>query len=383
MSVCRRQFRTHGVHGPDMRVGFDARWYNDSGVGVYVAELVHALATSPRDFQLIVYEDPENRVPRLEGLNVERILVQAPKYSLAEQFELSRRARQDKLDVFHSPFFVMPMRAACPVVVTLHDLIPFLFKIYSWPKQWLVKAGYRTAARRAAHIITVSQHTANDVQKILGVSAAQMTAIPNGGAQECFRPENEPSESARLQEQYGIQSPYVLASSARNWRTKNLESALKAVEMARRQSGIEFQTVVYGPGDGLDAAGGEQRWQSINLRRTGYLKAEDLAVLFRNAHAFIAPSLYEGFGLPILEAMSCGCPVIASNAGSIAEVAGDGAQLFTPFDVEGMAQAVTGLLRNPEELRRWKVSALVRARHFSWRQTALQTISVYHRTQVS
>jgi glycosyltransferase involved in cell wall biosynthesis len=368
-----------------MRVGFDARWYNDSGVGVYVAELVRALVASPRDFELVVYEDPRNPLPNLEAKGCERIPVDSSRYSLAAQLELRRRVRQDKLDLFHSPFYNAPLLLSCPVVVTLHDLIPFLFKIYSWPKQWLVKTGYRIAARRAAHVITVSQHTADDVKKILGVPALKITAIPNGGAQERFRPEKEPSESGRLKDKYGVSPPYVVAASARNWRTKNLESALKALEIARRQSEVEFQTVVYGPGDGLQALGSDSqaRWQTINLRPTGYVEGGDLAMLFRNAHAFIIPSLYEGFGLPVLEAMACGCPVVASKAGSIAEVAGDGAQLFDPFDVEGMGQAVARLLCNPEEAGRWKVSGMVRAKHFSWSQAALQTISVYHRTQVS
>src|SRR5262249_10525299 len=154
---------------------------------------------------------------------------------------------------------------------------------------------------------------------------------------------------------------------------------------AGRQSEINFQTAVYGPSDGLRflSSDSETRRQTINLRPTGYVEAGELAMLFRNAHAFILPSLYEGFGLPVLEAMSCCWPVVASKAGSIAEVAGDGAQLFDPFDVDGMGGAVAKLLRNPEEPRRWKLAGLMRAKHFSWSQAALQTISVYHRTQVS
>src|SRR5262249_27332886 len=157
-------------------------------------------------------------------------------------------------------------------------------------------------------------------------------------------PGKDPAEAARLGELYSLRSPYVIASSACNWHTKNLESALKAVQIARRQSGIELKTVVVGPGDGLDALGPVDRWQDISLVRTGYVEAATLAMLFRNAQAFILPSLYEGFGLPIAEAMSCGCPVVASNAGSIPEVAGDGAQLFEPYDITGMAQALAGLL---------------------------------------
>jgi glycosyltransferase involved in cell wall biosynthesis len=140
-----------------------------------------------------------------------------------------------------------------------------------------------------------------------------------------------------------------------------------------------FQTVVYGPSEGINALGGHQNWSELNLVSTGWLSVKDLATLFRQAHLFIFPSLYEGFGLPILEAMSCGCPVVTSNAGSLAEVAGEGAQTFRPYDVRGMADAIKTSFCNPDESKRWRERALRRAADFSWRKAAESTISVYHR----
>jgi glycosyltransferase involved in cell wall biosynthesis len=110
----------------------------------------------------------------------------------------------------------------------------------------------------------------------------------------------------------------------------------------------------------------------------GCTDAEDLAALFRHAHAFIMPSLYEGFGLPLVEAMSCGCAVITSNRGSLPEVAGAGAQCFDPLDIPAMANALVELLRSPGELERRKSNALNRAADFSWNKTALDTMRVYH-----
>lgn len=361
-----------------MRVGVDARWYNHSGVGAYVAGLLRAMALAEREFELLVYEDPENRVPGLDGLPVVRVPVRAPKYSFREQWELGRRARLDKLDLFHSPFYVAPLSPGCPVVVTVHDLIPFLFRIYRWPKQWMVRMGYRVALRRAHHMIADSENTAKDVHEILGVPQRRITTVHIAAAPE-FTPESPADDLRLLKEKHGIHPPYVVAASARNWATKNLESALQALEIVR-SSGIEFQTVVYGPEDGIKALNAKERWRGLNLRALGYVAGGDLAMLFRHAHAFVMPSLYEGFGLPILEAMSCGCAVVTSNAGSLAEVAGQGAQLFAPLDIAGMAGAVTRLLRSPEELHRWRACALGRAADFSWDKAAMQTISVYHRT---
>src|SRR5215475_2576234 len=113
-----------GRRKPELRVGFDARWYNDSGVGVYVAELLRAMAEiERRGFELVVYENPQNPVPQLGGPEVSRVAVSALRYSLAEQIEFRRRSRLDRLDVFHSPFFAIPLGLRCPVVVTVHDLI--------------------------------------------------------------------------------------------------------------------------------------------------------------------------------------------------------------------------------------------------------------------
>jgi glycosyltransferase involved in cell wall biosynthesis len=362
-----------------MRVGFDGRWYNDSGVGTYVAELLNAMAPLQRDFDLVVYEEPKNPIPGLDGQSVERIPVGAGKYSLLGQTELAWRCNRDRLDLLHSPFYAVPLAAPCPIVVSLHDVIPFLFQIYQSPKQFLIKTGYWAAALRSAHIITVSKHTAADVQRILRVSSEKITAIPNAVYKVHFNSDGNPAEVEYLNERYGIRPPYVVAASARNWRTKNLESSLRALSLEIHKLRNEFQTVVYGPSDGIKALGGREAWSELNMVLTDYLPVKDLAMLFRHAKVFIFPSLYEGFGLPVLEAMSCGCPVITSNAGSLAEVAGEGAQTFDPFDVGGMAGAIEILFSNPDESNRWRERALRRAGDFSWSKTAERSISVYQR----
>ena len=358
-----------------MRVGFDARWYNDSGVGTYVAGLLPALARA--GCELVVYVDPKKPVPGLEALGVRTVSIQSSRYSPFSSFEFRRRIRQDKVDVFHSPFYVAP-RLDCPVIVTIHDLIPFLFPLYPWLKQGMVKAGYRAAVGRARHIITDSQQTSIDVQKILGVSAERRTTVHLAAAEESFHAGGDPDELERIQRKFGLDKPYVMMASARNWRTKNLEGALRVAEAASNATDIHFQTVVYGPPEGLKSLGANVILKKFNLVRAGYIGAEDLAALFRHAHAFLMPSLYEGFGLPLVEAMACGCPVITSDRGSLPEVAGNGAQCFDPHDVQGMVAALVALLRSPDELKRQRANALKRAADFSWDKAAFETISVYH-----
>lgn len=362
-----------------MRVGFDARWYNQSGVGTYVLELLKAFDELPKEVEVVVYEDPANPVPGLNGSHISRVPVRSSKYSLAGQFELKAHCKSAQIDVFHSPFYAAPLLLSCPLVVTIHDLIPFLFRIKAWPMQRLVKMGYRVAAFRAHHIITVSMNTARDVEGILGVAADRITPIHIAASQIPFHSSGDRGETGSLSTRYGIRSPYIVVASASNWRTKNLEGALRALTLARRRSGVDFQTVVYGPEDGIEALSKENLTFDLDIRPVGYLPASDLGALFRNAQLFIMSSLYEGFGLPILEAMSCGCAVVTSDAGSLAEVAGYGAQTFAPRNVDGMGEAVACLLSCPRERDKWRSLATARAAEFSWKRTAWDTVAVYRK----
>jgi glycosyltransferase involved in cell wall biosynthesis len=268
-------------------------------------------------------------------------------------------------------------------VVTVHDLIPFLFRTRSWPKQLLaiplVKSGYRAAAFRAHHIIADSANTARDVERILRVPPDRIAPIHLAASEAPFHGIHDPIEAETLFTRYSVRSPYVVVGSAGNWRTKNLETSLRALALGREISGIDFQTVVYGPEKGLNVLVKRSPILGSNLRRVGYLPVNDLGAFFRNAMLFITASQYEGFGLPIVEAMSCGCPVVTSNGGSLAEVAGDGAQVFDPMDARGMAGAVAALLQKPDERERWRRRGLVRASNFSWRTTAEQTLAVYRK----
>jgi glycosyltransferase involved in cell wall biosynthesis len=353
-------------------VGFDARWYNDSGVGAYVAGLAGAMSHMQGDVELVLYESSSNPVPLPENARAERVPVSARKYSVAEQIELARRCRDDRLDLFHSPFYIVPLFASCPVVVTFHDLIPFLFSVYSPQKSMLVRGGYRMAARKATHIIADSERTAQDIEKILRIERRRLSVVHLAAA-ECFSAVASEGERAFLKQKYEIQLPYVLVAAARNQPTKNLDTAFRVLERVR-QSGVQFQAVVFGPAEALAPAEGS----SLNMIRTGYVSAAELAMLYRHASAFLLPSLYEGFGLPLVEAMSCGCAVVASTGGALPEVAGPGAQLFDPLDVQGMARALCRLLGEPEHLTHWREAARLRSREFSWKRAAEETVRVYH-----
>jgi glycosyltransferase involved in cell wall biosynthesis len=360
-----------------MRIGFDGRWYGQTGVGNYVSDLLMAMQCMDRDIEIILYEDPGNPLDHIKGNRIRKIPVHARKYSAHEQFELARRCRIDLLDVFHSPFYLTSWFAPCPVVVTIHDLIPFLFNIYGWPKRQLIKLGYRLATKKAARVIADSENTRDDLNRILGVSGEKTTVVHLATSRDLYHANPDPGEADYLFERYGIRQPFALTMSAKNWRTKNLSVALEALAICQREGGITFQTVVAGPPDGFQEASQQNSLPIENVVLTGFVSGADLAKLYRGADVFLLASKYEGFGLPLLEAMSCGCAVVCSNGGSLAEVAGTGAVLVDPTNPAQMARAVTQLLRDVGARADLKARALKRAADFSWEKAARETVSAY------
>ena len=366
-----------------MRIGFDATWYNGSGVGTYIAGLLGALSEYQDELDIVVFENPAAPLRGIEDSCLTLVSMRSSKFTLAEQFECRAHCRQYQIDVFHSPYqYGVPLFLTCPLVITVHDLIPFLFRTRVWYKQlaavpW-VKLGCRAAARRARHIIADSMNTARDVENILGVPAGRITPIHLAASSDVFHSNGSRRERETLEQTYRLCPPYVVVGSAGcNWRTKNLDTAIEAAASASRAMGRRIQLAIYGPRTAIDKLKDPAVLSQVNVRYLGYMPVEDIGALLRNAELFVMTSLYEGFGLPILEAMSCACPVITSSGGSLAEVAGDGALVFDPKDSQGMAQAIALLLTNSEERERWRKRASARAAQFSWRKAAEQTIATY------
>jgi glycosyltransferase involved in cell wall biosynthesis len=368
---------TLGPTPAGMKVGFDGRWYGQSGVGNYVSDLLQAICSMDGDLEIILYEDPENPLEHVNGDRIHKVPVRSKRYSVWEQFELARRCRVDGLAVFHSPFYLTPWFAPCPVVVTIHDLIPFLFNIYSWPKRQLIKLGYRLATKKAARVIADSENTRDDLNRILGVSSEKTTVVHLATSRDLYHANPDPGEADYLFKRYGIRQPFALTMSAKNWRTKNLPVALEALAICQREAGITFQTVVAGPPDGFQEASQQNSLPIENVLLTGFVSGADLPKLYRGADVFLLASKYEGFGLPLLEAMSCGCAVVCSNGGSLAEVAGTGAILVDPTNPVQMARAVTQLLRDAGARADLRARALQRAADFSWEKAARETVSAY------
>ncbi len=261
-------------------------------------------------------------------------------------FRLSAFARAD---VLHCPTYYGPIRPRTPTVVTVHDLAVFRFPgaFGAWTRRYAPRA-VPHVVRAAARVIAVSQFTADELERVLHVARERIRVIPNGVDHTVFTPEGQRADGA-----------YALAVGTLEPR-KNLARTIRAAAHA----GVELR-IVGAPGwGGVEPAGEHVQW----LGRVG---DDELAALYRGAQCVVYPSLYEGFGIPVLEALACGAPVVTSRGGACEEVAGGAAVLVDPLDVDsiaaGIAQAVAGE----------RGAGVARARAFTWDATAAQTRAVY------
>jgi glycosyltransferase involved in cell wall biosynthesis len=293
---------------------------------------------------------------------------------------LSAELRKHPVDVLHVQFTAPPF-CPCAVVVSIHDLsFEHLPQTFLRRSRTQLRLTVRHSARRADKILTLSEHTRGDVIETYKIDPAKVVAIPLA-APAHYGPVSEDKELQRVRHNYGIDGDYVLSVGSIQPR-KNLVRLINAyAALKRSQSENRFPKLVIVGKRGwlydetlraLEATGVKE---SIVL--TGYVPEPDLPALYSGALCFVYPSYFEGFGLPPLEAMKCGTPVVVGNATSLPEVVGDAGLKVDPFDVSAIAAAIGELISDSELRRELSAKGLKRAELFDWRNTARQTLKVY------
>jgi glycosyltransferase involved in cell wall biosynthesis len=275
--------------------------------------------------------------------------------------------------------YVAPPRCPAPTVVTVHDLsFAALPDTFSLRDRLILSLGVPRSARRAARVIAVSEFTRRDLVRRYGVPEDRIR-VTHEAADPRFRPIENPDGLAAARRRHGLEGPYLLSVGNLQPR-KNLGVLLEAFRAVRHEGRLPHRLVVVGqPGRG----GGAVRAAAcrFGLERdivfTGYVPGDELAALYAGAALFAYPALYEGFGLPPLEAMACGAPVLASNTGALPEVLGDAAWLLDPRDPRAWAEAIRRVLTEPILAARWRAAGLARAARFTWERTARDTVAVY------
>lgn len=280
-------------------------------------------------------------------------------------------------ELFHATEHLLPPLRQIPTVLTVHDLIFRLFpEHHKRLNFWYLNATMPLYCRRAHAIIAVSEATKRDLTRLYGVPAEKITVIHEAAAPH-FRPASA-EQIARVRERYGLPEHYILRVGTIEPR-KNLERLLDALELLQR-SDPTIRLVVVGSKGWLYQRFFKKLYRS-ELRYavilTGHIRDEDLPAIYSGATLLVEPSLYEGFGLPVLEAMACGTPVVCSNTSSLPEVGGDAAYYFDPQDSAAMAEAIGEVWRDSDLRESIRQNGLARAAQFSWEHAAKQTLAVY------
>lgn len=367
-----------------MRIAIDAHSVGAKlgGNESYAVNLIEALAQIDEANDYTLYVTTAEAYDRFHGrwpnFKVHTTLPHTPLIRIP--LTLSAELRKHPVDVLHVQFTAPPF-CPCPVVVSIHDLsFEHLPQTFNRRSRTQLRLTVRHSARRAAKILTLSEHTRRDVIETYGIEAEKITAIPLA-APPHFGPIRYDKELQRVRHTYGIDGDYVLSVGSIQPR-KNLVRLVKAYASLRElHTGNKFPKLVLAGkcawlyDETLRAL--EETGVRDSVVLTGYVPQKDLPALYSGALCFVYPSYFEGFGLPPLEAMKCGAPVIVGNATSLPEVVGDAALKVDPFDVSAIAAAIDQLIKNSELRQELSVKGRKRAEMFDWRDTAQRTLNVY------
>jgi glycosyltransferase involved in cell wall biosynthesis len=338
---------------PTARIGIDARKIADFGIGTYIRGLLGGLQELGGPEHYIVFA-PASSAPLIPGV-FEHVVVDAPHYSLRELFVLGGAITRARLDLFHAPHYVLPV-TPCRTAVTIHDLIHLHLRHGNPLKPLYARAMLRRAVRKAAVVLTVSEAVKDELVAELGADPARVVVTPNGRDARFT-----PGASAAPR-----RAPYFLYVG-NDKPHKNVGILVRALEQLGA-TGVEL--VLAGAGfDGFAGLPG--------VIRLGFVGEGELTALYRGALALVMPSDEEGFGLPALEAMSCGTPVIVSRAKALVEVTGQAALHVDGRSAAELAAAMRRLLESEQLRAAMGAAGIERARAFTWQRCAATTRDAY------
>jgi len=357
-----------------MRVGLDARMLTYSGIGTYLRSLVSGLLDLPGEEDYLLFGKDAEVQGILRGRRNRGVTWKAGPYDPLSLF--INPINKSNVDLFHCPHYNMPFGIKQPRVITIHDLIHLVCPDLLTDRRahWYASRMLPSAARRASHIITVSEYSKQDIVCHLGVSESKVTVVHHG-VEEAFRPlSKDEVEGFRLSR--GLPQRFVLFIGLLKPH-KNIIRLLRAFSSLRIE---DISLLLVGRKDNryreLDKALADE-----TLRRNVFLLPSvpfgELPLLYNAAECLALPSLYEGFGLPALEAMACGTPVVCSQTTSLPEVVGDSAILVDPFSVESIARGMKMILTDSAQGDGLRRKGIERAKSFRWLDAAARTLRIY------
>ena len=362
-----------------LSVGIDGRAFTSPAAGIrrYVSELARALLAIDPSLDLVALGGSADSVPA--GMRHVREGWHPPTNLGWAAVGLPHAARRAAVDLIHAPAYTAPLYAPVPTVLTIHDVSYERHpEWYPYRRDWLRRAFYRRSARAAFHILTVSEFSCGEITAAYGIAPDRITVAPLG-AGDTFGGAGASSPGSLPP---GVEAPFLLHVGDLHER-RNLPVVVNALIEARRRLDMPRLSLVLagvdrGVGSRL-AADAADRGASDAVIRLGAVTEAALRGLYRGAAALVYPSRYEGFGLPLVEAMASGTPVLASRAASIPEVVGEAAVLLNPGAPDRWADAIVDVLTDATLRARLRTDGLARAATFTWQRTARITLDVYRR----
>ena len=351
---------------------------NLTGTGVYASRLLEHLTGEPD----LVLESFDGWPNTERGSNSVSRAFQTAGSLVWTHLDLPARLWKRGFDLLHSPAFIAPLKASCPVVITMHDITYLLYPSH-FANWWIryMKSVVPVTVRSAAAIICGSEHSKRDLMDAYALPPGKVHVVPYGVDHQRFHPAAALDRSWALQS--GIRQGYVLHVGELSHR-KNIPTLLQAVAHLRSAGKWGDRQLVLAGAEAPGMIGADEIHATIRQLElsdivvlAGRVADEYLPGLYAEASLLVMPSLYEGFGFPVLESMASGTPVVASNVSSLPEVAGDAAILVSPHEAEGLSNAMADVLSNPSTAAELRAKGLGRAQQFNWQRTAAETIQVY------
>jgi len=373
-----------------MRIAIDARMVYQplAGLGRYTKSLIKNLSSIDNVNEYIIIQNDKGEHGIVKADNFKEVRFNCPPLSFGTMLCLHRLIRANRIDVFHAPYFMIPLLSRCPLVVTIHDLTAFKFKDFFVGKSGMgrkiAETGIRlltpVAIKKAVKVITVSIYSKKDIIKLTGCPDDKVNVIYRT-VDSIFKVLEGPEKIRKLKDRFGLNKRFVLyVGNTRAY--KNLPRLIGAFRIFKSKSDLDHNLVI-GSGDkrNLDFLNKlvYDLGMSDDVIFTGVLTDDEVVGLMKAADIFVFPSLYEGFGLPPLEAMACGTPVITSNRTSLPEVVGDAALLVNPESEQEIASAMQRLLTDDNLKNQLIQKGFERVKLFSGEEEARRTLEVYEK----
>jgi glycosyltransferase involved in cell wall biosynthesis len=356
------------------KIGIDARFYGpkSTGVGIHVEELIKNLAKLDQVNQYYIFLKLENfKNIKLPGKNFIKVLSPFNHYSWQEQWSFFWQLKRFNLDLMIFPQFNAPFLYRRPYLVTIHDLTLHFFpgkKKKSIFSRLAYKFLIKNVAKNAKHCFAVSENTKKDMIKILKVSPKKITVTYNG-VKDIFKPIKNKDLLIKFKKEYNLPERYLLYTGVRRSH-KNIVGLIKAFSLFKKEKPQEkISLVLAGPQDSVYSEI-QATVKAENLEKEiiflGIMSNEDLLKLINSSFAYIFPSFYEGFGIPVLEAMSCGVPVLSSNTSSLKEAGGNAACYFDPYNLKDISVSIKKICEDKKLRNSLKEKGLKHAKKFTW-----------------